>query len=347
MTTCPNCGQAINEKDNICPNCGFNLKKYRDNFFTDQHIKTKYESDDEGQQIISRAAYRAEFYPEKQNTTVQRMIAWVRKNATIVFLLGVFLLILMSFSRATGWISFLVLMIWLYIVCDRQEKIERYTVDKRLTEKINQVGSNLFNRVDEHEDKIKAKNTSFTQKHPRIENQVHKIKNHSRNRYNYVQLSVILTALISLIVLFTDSGAAVSAVGYTQRMSISNVIFSLAGRLLSSGSSSIYSIVLYLVWLFLFLFPIFVIYNVLKNTRSSQILAFSLSLIETIFLIYLIYKLSSSTRAATGVMSQLTSQLITYAVSLGASTYFLILSSFLTTALSGYNLIDKKEKTKQ
>lgn len=347
MTTCPNCGQAINETDNICPKCSFNLKKYRDDFFTDQYLKAKHESADEGQKIISRAAYRAEFYPEKQNTTVQAMIKWIRENATLVFLLGVFLLILMSFSRAIGWISFLVLMIWLYIICDRKEKIERYTVDKRLTEKINQVGSNLFNRVDEHEDKIKAKNTSFTQKHPRIENQVHKIKNHSRNRYNYVQLSVILTALISLIVLFTDSGAAVSAVGYTQRMSISNVIFSLAGRLLSSGSSSIYSIVLYLVWLFLFLFPIFVIYNVLKNTRSSQILAFSLSLIETIFLIYLIYKLSSSTRAATGVMSQLTSQLITYAVSLGASTYFLILSSFLTTALSGYNLIDKKEKTKQ
>ncbi|KRO15426.1 hypothetical protein IV62_GL000080 [Lactobacillus helveticus] len=68
-----------------------------------------------------------------------------------------------------------------------------------------------------------------------------------------------------------------------------------------------------------------------------------MSLIETIFLIYLIYKLSSSSRAATGVMSQLTSQLITYAVSLGASAYFLILSSALTTVLSGYNLFKKKE----
>ena len=344
MTTCPNCGQAINEKDNICPNCGFNLKKYRDNFFTDQHIKTKYESDDEGQQIISRAAYRTEFYPEKQNTTVQRMIAWVRKNATIVFLLGVFLLILMSFSRATGWISFLVLMIWLYIVCDRQEKIEQYTADKRLTQKINQMGSKVFNRVDKREDQIKKRNAVFAQNHPRVENQVREIKKQRQNRFNYVQLSVILTALISLIVLFTDSGAAVSAVSYTQKMSISNVIFSLAGRLLSSGATSVYSIVLYLVWLFLFLFPIFIIYNVLKNTRASQVLAFVLSLIETIFLIYLIYKLSSSSRAATGVMSQLTSQLITYAVSLGASAYFLILSSVLTTALSGYNLFKKKEK---
>lgn len=121
------------------------------------------------------------------------------------------------------------------------------------------------------------------------------------------------------------------------------MIFSLAGRLLSSGATSVYSIVLYLVWLFLFLFPIFIIYNILKNTRSSQALAFVLSLIETIFLIYLIYKLSSSSRAATGVMSQLISQLIIYAVSLGASAYFLILSSALTTVLSGYNLFKKKE----
>lgn len=344
MTTCPNCGQAINETDNICPKCSFNLKKYRDDFFTDQHLKAKHESADEGQKIISRAAYRAEFYPEKQNTTVQRMIAWVRKNATIVFLLGVFLLILMSFSRATGWISFLVLMVWLYIVCDRQEKIEQYTADKRLTQKINQMGSKVFNRVDKREDQIKKRNAVFAQNHPRVENQVREIKKQRQNQFNYVQLSVILTALISLIVLFTDSGAAVSAVSYTQKMSISNVIFSLAGRLLSSGDTSVYSIVLYLVWLFLFLFPIFIIYNVLKNTRASQVLAFVLSLIETIFLIYLIYKLSSSSRAATGVMSQLTSQLITYAVSLGASAYFLILSSVLTTALSGYNLFKKKEK---
>nr|WP_257996364.1 hypothetical protein [Lactobacillus helveticus] len=42
-------------------------------------------------------------------------------------------------------------------------------------------------------------------------------------------------------------------------------------------------------------------------------------------------------------MSQLISQLIIYAVSLGASAYFLILSSALTTVLSGYNLFKKKE----
>lgn len=342
MTTCPNCGQKIGPDDDICSNCGFNLKKYRDDFFSNQHQKAKYETPDEGRKIATRAAYREEFYPEKQNSTVQRMIAWVRQNATIVFLLGIFLLILMSFSRAMGWISFLVLMIWLYIVCDRKEKIEQYTVDKRLTQKINQVGSNVFNRVDEHEDKIKQHNKNFAQKHPHVENQVQEMRQQRRRSFNYIQLSVVLTAIISLIVLFTDSGAAVSAVSYTQRMSITNVIFGLAGRLLSSGSNVIYSAILILVWLLLFLFPIFIVYNTLKSTRSSQVVAFILSLIETVFLIYLIYKLSSSTRAATGVLSQLTSQLVTYAVSLGASAYFLILASVLTTGLSGFNLFRKK-----
>lgn len=344
MTTCPNCGHTISDTDDICPNCGFNLKKYRDDFFTDKHKKAKYEKPDEGRRIASRAAYREEFYPEKQNSTVQRMIAWVRQNATLVFLLGVFLLILMSFSRAAGWVCFLALMIWLFIVCDRKEKVEQYTVDKRLTEKINQIGSNVFNRVDAHGDAVKQRSQKFVQSHPHVENRVQEIKKQRQHRFNYVQLSVILTALISLIVLFTDSGASVSAVSYTQRMSISNVIFSLAGRLLSSGATSIYSLILYVVWLLLFLFPIFIIYNILKNTKGSQTLAFILSLIETIFLIYLVYKMSSSTRAATGVLGQLISQLITYAVSLGASAYFLILASVLTTGLSGFNLFKKSVK---
>ena len=340
MTTCPNCGHEISDTDDICPNCGFNLKKYRDDFFTDQHKQAKYEQPDEDKKIASRAAYREEFYPEKQNSTVQRMIAWVRQNATIVFLLGVFLLILMSFSRAAGWICFLALMVWLFIVCDRNEKIEQYTADKRLTEKINQVGSNVFNRVDAREDKVRTRSKEFAEKHPRVENQVREMKKQRSHRYSYIQLSIILTALISLIVLFTDSGASVSAVSYTQKMSISNVIFSLAGRLLSTNS--LQALILYIVWLLLLLFPVFIIYNVLKNTKSSQIFAFVLSLIETVFLIYIVYMMSSSVHALNGVVAQITSQLISYAVSIGTSAYFLLLASVLTTGLSAFNIFKHK-----
>ena len=224
------------------------------------------------------------------------MIAWVRKNATLVFLLGVLLLILMSFSRAAGWTGFLALMVWLYIVCDRKDKIEQYTVDKRLTQKIDRIGSDVFNRVDARESKVKAKNREFVQKYPRVENHVREIKNVRKHHFNYVQISVIFTALVSLIVLFTDSGAS----AYTQRMSISNVLFGLAGHLLSSDVTSWYALILYIVWLLLFLFPIFIIYNILKNTKASQTLAFFLSLIESIFLIYMIFQISSAAHASTG-----------------------------------------------
>lgn len=151
MTTCPNCGQSVTKDDDICPKCGFNLKKYRDTFFEDDSEKKSVSSQPK------RAQYREEFRPKKQNTTIQKMIAWVRSNATIVFLLGVVLLVIMSFSRALGWTSFLVLMVWLFIVCDKADKIEQYTADKRLTEMINKMGSDVVNTAKEHTDKVRKR----------------------------------------------------------------------------------------------------------------------------------------------------------------------------------------------
>ncbi|RVU70133.1 MULTISPECIES: zinc ribbon domain-containing protein [Lactobacillus] len=343
MSTCPNCGKQVKDEADICPNCGFNLKKYRDDFFTDQHQPEKYEQAGEAGKIASRAAYREEFYPENQNSTVQKMIGWVRKNATIVFLLGVLLLIIMSFSRSLGWISFLVLMVWLFIVCDRATKIEQYTVDKRLTQKLNLVGSNVFNSVESNGQKLRSRRQRFEKDHPKVEDHLEKVKKQRTYRLGYIQLSVVLTAFISLIVLFSGSGASVMGAMYSEKMSISKVILSLAGRLLSSGNSSIWALVLYVIWLLLILFPIFIIYNIFKNTKPSQAVAFILSLIETIFLIFIIFKMSSSVRANTGVLSQVTSQLLTYAVSIGASAYFLVLASIMTTALSGFNVFRKNK----
>lgn len=346
MTTCPNCGQPIDENDEICPQCGFNLNKYRDDFFTDQHQKAKYEQPGDAGKIASRAAYRKEFYPDKQNTTVQKMIAWIRANATIVFLLGVLLLFIMTFSRSLGWIVFLLLLVWLFITCDRAEKIEQYTADQRLTDKINQVGSNMFNSVAEGNQKIRSRGKKFEVEHPRVGNHVEQVKErHSKNhwRYSYIQLSVILTAFISLIVLFSGSGASIANVAYTEKMSISKVLLSLANHLLASGQTSVLALSIYLIWLLFILFPIFIIYNIFKNTKSSQWISFILSLIETIFLIYIIFRLSTVERANTGVLRQLTSQLLTYATSVGASTYFLILANLMTTGLSAFNLFSKKK----
>lgn len=342
MTNCPNCNHPISEDDDICPNCGFNLKKYRDDFFTDQHKKAKYEKASDAGKIANRMAYRREFFPERQNTTVQKMITWIRSNATIVFLLGILLLVFMSFSRSLGWISFLLLLVWLFIVCDRAEKVEQYTVDRRLTEKINQIGSNMFNSVADRHEKIRSRNKRFEEKHGHISKRGEKAKDKRRGlHYSYIQLSIVLTAFVSLIVLFSGSGASVMDTLYTERMSISRVLLNLGSRLLSAGNTSAYGILVYLIWLFLILFPIIIIYNVFKDTKKSQLLAFILSLLETVFLIYLIFRMSTVERANTGILKHVTSQLMNYAISVGASTYLLILASALTTGLCAYNLLRK------
>lgn len=341
MTTiCPNCGAKISTKEEICPNCQFNIKKYREEFFTDQHQKAKFEGADEGAKIASRAAYRKEFFPDKENTTIQKMIAWVHKNATIVFLLGIFLLLIMSFSRPLAWIIFLGLMVWLIVVCDKAEKIEAYTVEIRLTEELNKLGSNLFNSVENQSHKIKHRSQKFEKKHPKVESRVSEVK--ASRHFTYIQLSVVLTAFISLLVLFTGSGAAVSSALYPQKMSISRVLLSFASRLLASGQTTAYALIMYLIWLLLIAFPVVIIYQTFKNTRKSQIFAFILSLIETLFLIYVVFRMSSAARANTGIFSRLTSQLMTYAISVGTSTYFLILASIMTTCLSCYSLFTKK-----
>lgn len=169
MTTiCPNCGAKISETAEICPNCQFNIKKYREEFFTDQHQKAKYESDDEAGKIASRAAYRKEFFPDKENTTIQKMIAWIHKNATIVFLLGILLLLIMSFSRPLAWIIFAALMVWLIIVCDKSDKIKPYTVEVRLTEELNKLGSNLFNSVETKSSRLRSRSQNFEKSIPKL-----------------------------------------------------------------------------------------------------------------------------------------------------------------------------------
>lgn len=334
MTTCPNCGHEITQDDQVCPNCGFNLAKYRETFFTEEK-KSKAQS---------RAQYREEFKPKKQNSTVQKMIEWVRANATIVFLLGVVLLVIMSFSRPLGWIGFLALMVWLFIVCDRKEKVEQYTADIRLTQKINQVGSDMFNSVESHGEKARQQEKKFEEDHPKVARHVEKIKSKKVRHFSYVPLSVVLMAIINLFVLFTGSGASLSNISYTEHLSISKVILGIAGRALSNQKWVI-ALILYLVWLFLILFPIYIIYNTLKNTKQSKTTAFILALIETAFLIFVVFKMSMPTSSTgTGIFSQLTSQLLTYAVSIGASAYFLILVNVLTTALSGYNLFRKNKQ---
>ena len=338
MTTCPNCGRPITDEDVTCPNCHFDLQKYRETFFTDQHQKANFEDEKTGQKIASRKVYRQEFYPEKQNSVIERMLQWIHVNSMIAFLLGIVLLILMSFSRSFGWICFFALLVWLYFVCSREEKIDRYTVDERLTQKINQIGSNMFNDVAESKEKVKAK-SRLTQKNSDAKTTVNKKKH-----FSYVQLLVVLMAVINLIVLFTGSGASVLDVTYGQKMSITGVIFRLAGRLFSSNATLLSGVLLCIIWLIIVLIPLFIIYHTMRDTKKSRIIAFLLSLIETIFLIYVIYRMSNTSLSNRGILHSITSQLLLYAVSVGASTYFLILANVMTTGLTGYNLFRHRQK---
>lgn len=338
MTTCPNCGRPINDEDVTCPNCHFDLQKYRETFFTDQHQKANFENEETGQKIASRKVYRQEFYPEKQNSVIERMLQWIHVNSMIAFLLGIALLILMSFSRSFGWICFFALLVWLYFVCSREEKIDRYTVDERLTQKINQIGSNMFNDVAESKEKVKAK-SRLAQRNSAAKTTVNKKKH-----FSYVQLLVVLMAVINLIVLFTGSGASVLDVTYGQKMSITRVVFGLAGRLFSSNATLLSGVLLCVIWLIIVLIPLFIIYHTMRDTKKSRIIAFLLSLIETIFLIYVIYRMSNTSLSNRGILHSITSQLLLYAVSVGASTYFLILASVMTTGLTGYNLFHHRQK---
>lgn len=336
MTTCPNCGQSITDNDKICPNCHFNLQKYRDTFFTDRHEAANYEDEQTAKKIASREVYRQEFYPKKQNLTIKKMLQWLNLNSMIVILLGIALLIIMSFSRSIGWICFFALLVWLYAVCARAAKIERYTVDERLTEKVNQVGSNLFNNFEDSKQKVKAKRPA-SKGERRLEEGAATVKKH----FSYVQLLVILMAVINLIVLFTGSGASVTDISYSGKMSITRVTFGLAGRLFSSNETMLWGVIVCVIWLLILLFPLFITYYTLKDTVRGRQIAFALSFVETLFLLYLIYHMSNSTLSNTGILKNITSQLLLYAVSIGASTYFLILSSVMMTILLGYNLFKK------
>lgn len=63
---CPNCGQSINENDEKCPHCGFNLKKFREEFFTDKHVKAPHEDKQTATRMTRRAIYEDEFSPKNK-----------------------------------------------------------------------------------------------------------------------------------------------------------------------------------------------------------------------------------------------------------------------------------------
>ena len=319
---CPNCGEDVKSTDKQCPNCHFDLEKFRNEFFTGQN-QTRNESSDNRQKQETRSVKKIE--PKKQNSTIASMINWIQVNSMIVFVVGIILLILTSFSPSLGWSCFFALLIWLFIVCDKNKgKVtEQYTVDQRLTEHVNKVGSDVVNSFEEGENRVKAHRQKIDNKLGRDPEAIKKVVKQKRT---VTQLGVVLIAVLNLLLVFSGPFSSGMMQGY-QTLSISKALLSI-GRF--NG-----------MWLLLVGVPIAIIILTIRNGKNNKRIVFLLSLIESIVLVIcaveLIFMNAGSSlgitnnAAANSVEIQ---RIVANAISFGVSTYLLFVSSILLTVVA-------------
>lgn len=327
---CPNCGEDVKSTDKQCPNCHFDLEKFRNEFFTGQN-QTRNESSDNRQKQETRSVKK--IAPKKQNSTIASMINWIQVNSMIVFVVGIILLILTSFSPSLGWSCFFALLIWLFIVCDKNKgKVtEQYTVDQRLTEHVNKVGSDVVNSFEEGENRVKAHRQKIDNKLGRDPEAIKKVVKQKRTA---TQLGVVLIAVLNLLLVFSGTFSSGMMQGY-QTLSISKALLSI-GRF--NGK---YLLIGYGMWLLLVGVPIAIIILTIRNGKNNKRIVFLLSLIESIVLVIcaveLIFMNAGSSlgitnnAAANSVEIQ---RIVANAISFGVSTYLLFVSSILLTVVA-------------
>ena len=327
---CPNCGEDVKSTDKQCPNCHFDLEKFRNEFFTGQN-QTRNESSDNRQKQETRSVKK--IAPKKQNSTIASMINWIQVNSMIVFVVGIILLILTSFSPSLGWSCFFALLIWLFIVCDKNKgKVtEQYTVDQRLTEHVNKVGSDVVNSFEEGENRVKAHRQKIDNKLGRDPEAIKKVVKQKRTA---TQLGVVLIAVLNLLLVFSGPFSSGMMQGY-QTLSISKALLSI-GRF--NGK---YLLIGYGMWLLLVGVPIAIIILTIRNGKNNKRIVFLLSLIESIVLVIcaveLIFMNAGSSlgitnnAAANSVEIQ---RIVANAISFGGSTYLLFVSSILLTVVA-------------
>lgn len=327
---CPNCGEDVKSTDKQCPNCHFDLEKFRNEFFTGQN-QTRNESSDNRQKQETRFVKMIE--PKKQNSTIASMINWIQVNSMIVFVVGIILLILTSFSPSLGWSCFFALLIWLFIVCDKNKgKVtEQYTVDQRLTEHVNKVGSDVVNSFEEGENRVKAHRQKIDNKLGRDPEAIKKVVKQKRTA---TQLGVVLIAVLNLLLVFSGPFSSGMMQGY-QTLSISKALLSI-GRF--NGK---YLLIGYGMWLLLVGVPIAIIILTIRNGKNNKRIVFLLSLIESIVLVIcaveLIFmnagsSLGITNNAATNSVE--IQRIVANAISFGVSTYLLFVSSILLTVVA-------------
>ena len=327
---CPNCGEDVKSTDKQCPNCHFDLEKFRNEFFTGQN-PTRNEGSDNRQKQETRSVKK--IAPKKQNSTIASMINWIQVNSMIVFVVGIILLILTSFSPSLGWSCFFALLIWLFIVCDKNKgKVtEQYTVDQRLTEHVNKVGSDVVNSFEEGENRVKAHRQKIDNKLGRDPEAIKKVVKQKRTA---TQLGVVLIAVLNLLLVFSGPFSSGMMQGY-QTLSISKALLSI-GRF--NGK---YLLIGYGMWLLLVGVPIAIIILTIRNGKNNKRIVFLLSLIESIVLVIcaveLIFMNAGSSlgitnnAAANSVEIQ---RIVANAISFGVSTYLLFVSSILLTVVA-------------
>lgn len=327
---CPNCGEDVKSTDKQCPNCHFDLEKFRNEFFTGQN-QTRNESSDNRQKQETRSVKK--IAPKKQNSTIASIINWIQVNSMIVFVVGIILLILTSFSPSLGWSCFFALLIWLFIVCDKNKgKVtEQYTVDQRLTEHVNKVGSDVVNSFEEGENRVKAHRQKIDNKLGRDPEAIKKVVKQKRTA---TQLGVVLIAVLNLLLVFSGPFSSGMMQGY-QTLSISKALLSI-GRF--NGK---YLLIGYGMWLLLVGVPIAIIILTIRNGKNNKRIVFLLSLIESIVLVIcaveLIFMNAGSSlgitnnAAANSVEIQ---RIVANAISFGVSTYLLFVSSILLTVVA-------------
>lgn len=310
---CPNCHEPVPKGATRCPNCGFELPVKRQDYH--QSSST--------------------------NATVSNMIAWIKANATLVFWIGIGLMILTSFSWQLGWFCLLALLIWLFIICEKKADISQYVADQRLEADVDRVGSKIVNHVEQRETHIKEKREqrAASKGEPRPV----RVK---RKRTSW-QIGILLMALVSLLVIFFGPFASYSMMGFASGPSIARSLLTI-GRL---GGKHI--LIGYGLLLLLILVPVLIIWLTLKDGEKYRIAIFIISLIETALLLYVAIRLVFLYAGANlGVVNnqQLAQSKLSHvlynAISFGVSSYLLLLSSMITTVLTFKNWQQFKRQNK-
>lgn len=295
---CPNCHEQVPKGSQRCPNCGFELPVKRED------------------------------YHQSSNSTVSNMIAWIKANATLVFLIGIGLMILTSFSWQLGWFCLLALLIWLFIVCEKKDDVSQYVADQRLEADVDRVGSKIVNHVEKRETHIKEK------RQQRQESKGNSRPVRVKRKRTSWQIGILLMALVSLLVIFFGPFASYSMMGFTSGPSIARSLLTI-GALGGSHLLTGYGMLIVLIAV-----PVLIICLTLKDGTKFRALIFFISLAETLILLYaavrLVFMNSGANLGVTNnqmIAQSKFSQIMYNAISFGVSSYLLLLSDFITTYL--------------